>query len=38
VIVALAFSWWLVPFVALGAYLWIHRRPRPAVPAPAEPI
>jgi len=37
VIVALAFSWWLLPFVAAGAYLWIHRRrsitTRPVPPA-----
>jgi hypothetical protein len=25
-IVALAFSWWLVPFVAAGVYFWLHRR------------
>src|SRR5579871_4547113 len=37
IIVALAFSWWLVPFVGVGAYLWLHRRPRPAAAAaPAE--
>jgi hypothetical protein len=33
-IVAVAFSWWLVPFVALGAYIWIQRR-RPTTPAAA---
>jgi hypothetical protein len=37
VIVALAFSWWLMPFVGVGAYLWIHRRPRPASVAPVDP-
>jgi antibiotic biosynthesis monooxygenase (ABM) superfamily enzyme len=26
VIIVLAFSWWLIPFVAVGAYLWLHRR------------
>ena len=38
VIIAIAFSWWLVPFVALGAYLFVQRR-RPAPPAaqPAPP-
>jgi uncharacterized protein DUF4349 len=35
VIVAAAFSWWLVPFVALGAYVWLHRRRTPP-PAPAS--
>ena len=35
-IVVVAFSWWLVPFVALGAYFWLHRRRTPsATPAPA---
>lgn len=29
VIVAAAFSWWLVPFVGLGVYLWQRRRSRP---------
>lgn len=39
VLVALGFSWWLVPFAALGAYLWQSRRARPgARPAvPTEP-
>jgi hypothetical protein len=32
VIVVVAFSWWLVPFVALGVYLWLQRR-RPAAQA-----
>ncbi|MDQ6674687.1 MAG: DUF4349 domain-containing protein [Chloroflexota bacterium] len=34
VIVVVAFSWWLVPFVALGAYVWLHRRRTPT-PTPA---
>lgn len=39
IIVALAFSWWLLPFVAAGAYVWFHRRRSVAVrpAAPAEP-
>jgi hypothetical protein len=38
VIVVLAFSWWLIPLIALGVYLFLQRRrPRPAPPAaPAE--
>ena len=38
VIILVAFSWWLVPIAALGAYIWLHRR-RPTTPAaaPAEP-
>jgi hypothetical protein len=37
VIVVLAFSWWLVPIVGLGAYVWLQRRrPRPAPAAPVE--
>ena len=37
-IVALAFSWWLVPFIALGAYLFLQRRrPASAVPQGAPP-
>ena len=28
-IVVVAFSWWLIPFVALGAYYWLHRRRTP---------
>ena len=37
VIIVVAFSWWLVPFVAFGAYVWLHRR-RPTSPtAPAAP-
>src|SRR5579859_138426 len=37
VIVVVAFSWWLIPFVAVGAYFWLHRRRTPAAPAaPAE--
>jgi hypothetical protein len=37
-IVVAAFSWWLVPFVALGGYIWLHRRrtPIPTVTTPAE--
>ena len=38
-IVIVAFSWWLIPLLALGAYVWLHRR-RPttvtAAPAPLE--
>jgi hypothetical protein len=36
VIVAVAFSWWLVPFVALGGYIWIQRRRPSPAPAPTE--
>ena len=38
VIVVIAFSWWLVPIVGVGAYLLLQRRrPRPApTAAPAE--
>ena len=35
VIVVVAFSWWLVPFVALGAYFILNRRRTPAAAAPA---
>jgi hypothetical protein len=37
-IVVAAFSWWLVPFVAGGAYIWLHRRrtPTPTATTPAE--
>jgi uncharacterized iron-regulated membrane protein len=35
VIVAVAFSWWLVPLVGLGIYVWQRRRPRPTPPASA---
>lgn len=38
VIVAIAFSWWLVPIVALGAYVWSHRRRPTPPPAPAAPL
>jgi Domain of unknown function (DUF4349) len=31
-IVVLAFSWWLIPFVVLGGYVFLHRR-RPVVAA-----
>jgi hypothetical protein len=34
VIVALAFSWWLLPFVAAGAYVWYRRRPTAGQAAP----
>jgi hypothetical protein len=39
VIVVLAFSWWLVPFVVLGGFIWYQRRRRgPIQPvAPATP-
>jgi Domain of unknown function (DUF4349) len=39
VIVVLAFSWWLLPFVALGGFIWYQRRRRgPVQPiAPATP-
>jgi hypothetical protein len=38
VIVVAAFSWWLVPFVALGVYVWRNRRrtPTPTATTPAE--
>lgn len=36
-IVALAFSWWLVPLIALGAYLWHSRRTRRETPAARPP-
>jgi Domain of unknown function (DUF4349) len=26
VIVVLAFSWWLIPIIGLGVYVWVHRR------------
>jgi hypothetical protein len=35
VIVVVAFSWWLIPLVALGVYVWTRRRRAPAPPAPA---
>ena len=35
-IVVVAFSWWLVPFVALGAYVWLHRRRTPMQLLPVE--
>jgi hypothetical protein len=36
-ITAAGFSWWLIPFVALGVYLWQQRRARrqPPTPEPA---
>jgi hypothetical protein len=36
VIVAVAFSWWLVPMVALGVYVWQHRRRQATPAAPVE--
>jgi Domain of unknown function (DUF4349) len=34
-IVVVAFSWWLIPFAALGGYVWLRRRRIPTpVPAP----
>ena len=37
IIVVLAFSWWLVPVVGTGWYVWQRRRGRPTTPAaPAE--
>jgi hypothetical protein len=45
-IVVVAFSWWLIPFIALGAYAWLHRRrtaapvasaATPSGPAPSGP-
>jgi Domain of unknown function (DUF4349) len=36
VIIVVAFSWWLVPFIALGAYAFVQRRRRAAPAAPAE--
>jgi hypothetical protein len=33
VIVVAAFSWWLLPFVGLGVYVWLHRKPRPRATA-----
>jgi hypothetical protein len=36
-IVAAAFSWWLVPFIALGIYIWMQRRrPTASTPSPAS--
>jgi uncharacterized protein DUF4349 len=38
VIVVVAFSWWLLPFIAVGAYVWLRRRRPTAAPAsPAAP-
>jgi uncharacterized protein DUF4349 len=38
VIVVLAFSWWLLPFLAVGAYVLLQRRrPRAAAAPPAGP-
>ena len=37
VIVVLAFSWWLIPLVGLGVFVWMQRRrpTRPTAPPPA---
>ena len=36
-IVAVAFSWWLLPLAAAGAYFWLrHRRASTATPTPAD--
>jgi len=37
VIVVLAFSWWLIPLVGLGVFIWMQRRrpTRPTAPPPA---
>jgi hypothetical protein len=37
-IVALAFSWWLLPFVAVGAYIVYQRRRPVPTPPPAAPV
>lgn len=38
-IVALAFSWWLLPLLAAGTYIWLHRRRAVnQTPAPAQPV
>jgi hypothetical protein len=37
-IVAAAFSWWLIPFVAFGAYWWLHRRRPVAATPPAAAV
>jgi hypothetical protein len=37
VIIVLAFSWWLVPFVALGVYVWLQRRRTPPTVTPTAP-
>lgn len=39
IIVVAAFSWWLVPFIVLGGFIWQRRRNRPAhdAIAPAQP-
>jgi hypothetical protein len=34
IIIVVAFSWWLIPFVAVAGYIWLQRR-RPASPSPA---
>jgi hypothetical protein len=35
VIMVAAFSWWLVPLLAIGLYVYLHRRPQPTTPAQA---
>jgi Domain of unknown function (DUF4349) len=36
-IVVAAFSWWLLPVIAVGLYVWQRRRARPVAP-PAPPV
>jgi hypothetical protein len=36
-IVALAFSWWLIPLAAVGAYVYVHRRRPSLTQPPAAP-
>jgi len=38
IIIAAAFSWWLIPFLALGAYIVLQRRRTPPTPAPADTV
>ena len=37
IIIVLAFSWWLVPFIALGVYVLLQRRRPGPTPAPVAP-
>jgi Domain of unknown function (DUF4349) len=38
VVLTIAFSWWLIPFLGLGAYVLLRRSRRPAgTPAPTQP-
>jgi hypothetical protein len=38
VVLTLAFSWWLIPFLGLGAYVLVRRGQRPGgTPTPTEP-